>query len=118
MARVIAIWNQKGGVGKTTTAVNLGAYLAATGRRVLLVDFDPQANASSSLGYDPLKTNLSIYHGVLGQAEPFDVIRASDVANYHFVPAAPHLAGLLVELVNMENREHFLRRFLSTVRHL
>lgn len=118
MARVIAICNQKGGVGKTTTAVNLGAYLADAGKRVLLVDFDPQANASSSLGYDPLKTKMSVYHAVLGQAEPFDVIRASDVTNYHFVPAAPHLAGLLVELVNMEDREYVLRRFLSTIRHL
>jgi chromosome partitioning protein len=65
MARVIAVCNQKGGVGKTTTAVNLGAYLAMAGKRVLLIDFDPQANASSALGHDSRVNETSIYHGIL-----------------------------------------------------
>src|SRR3989338_6939262 len=101
MARGISICNQKGGVGKTTTAVNLGAYLAMEGRRVLLVDFDPQANASSALGYDPLHTTESVYHGILGESRAQDLVKPSLVYNFHLIPSAPHLAGALVELVNL-----------------
>ncbi|MEK7110626.1 MAG: ParA family protein [Patescibacteria group bacterium] len=117
MARVIAVCNQKGGVGKTTTAVNAGAYLALAGKRVLLVDFDPQANASSALGSNALETETSVYHGIIGAAEPERVIRPSQLYNYHYMPSAPHLAGALVELVNMPEREYFLRKFLNRVRH-
>ncbi|MBI2033877.1 MAG: ParA family protein [Candidatus Liptonbacteria bacterium] len=117
MARVIAICNAKGGVGKTTTAVNLGAYLAAAGRRTLLVDFDPQANASSALGANPLEISLSVYHGILGAVQPHQVLRPTQLHNFHFVPSAPHLAGALVELVNEPEREYFLRRFLNHLRH-
>ncbi len=128
MARIIAICNQKGGVGKTTTAVNLGAYLALAGRRVLLVDFDPQANASSALGYDQAKGGLasadaaagrgkSVYHGITGEASHEEVILPSQIYNYHFMPGSPHLAGALVELVDLPEREYFLRKFLNRVRH-
>ncbi|MDP2598381.1 MAG: ParA family protein [Candidatus Liptonbacteria bacterium] len=117
MARVIAVCNQKGGVGKTTTAVNLGAYLAAAGRRVLLVDFDPQANASSALGHDHSKGHPSVYHGFLGQTDAEAVVRPTLLFNFHFMPSAPHLAGALIELVNAEEREYFLRRFLNGIRH-
>jgi len=117
MARVIAICNQKGGVGKTTTAVNLSSYLAIMGRKVLLVDFDPQANASSALGVDPMKTERSIYHGISGAAEPHHILKESQLTNLHLFPAAPHLAGALVELVNVPQRESFLRKFLHRVRH-
>lgn len=117
MARVIAICNAKGGVGKTTTAVNLGAYLAAMGRRVLLVDFDPQANASSALGSDPLRVEKSIYHGIINETTAEDIIKPTMLFNFHFIPSAPHLAGILVEFVNLPEREYFLRKFLHSLRH-
>ncbi len=117
MARVIAICNAKGGVGKTTTAVNLSAYLAALGRRVLLIDFDPQANASSALGSDPLKTEESIYQGILNQQPAEKLVKPTMIFNFYFIPSAPHLAGVLVELVHLPEREHFLRKFLHNLRH-
>ena len=117
MARVIAICNQKGGVGKTTTAVNLGAYLAMQGKRVLLVDFDPQANASSALGHDRAANEPSVYHGILGAVPHADVVKPTMIYNYHFAPGAQHLAGALVELVNVPEREYYLRKFVNRLRH-
>ena len=117
MARVIAICNQKGGVGKTTTAVNLGTYLALAGRRTLLVDFDPQANASSALGHNPLRTEVSVYHGILGHAEPEAITKSSALYNFHLIPSAPHLAGMLVEIVDLPEREYLLRKFVNRIRH-
>ena len=115
MARVIALCNQKGGVGKTTTAVNLGVYLAAMGKRILLVDFDPQANATSALTTE--RFDSIIYHAMLGMAEPEKFIQESGVFNYHFVPSGKHLAGALVEFVNQSEREYFLRKYLNRIRH-
>lgn len=117
MARIIAVCNQKGGVGKTTTSVNLGSYLAALGKRVLLVDFDPQANASSALGHKVLSETPGIYHAVAGIAGSAEVIKSSPVFRFHYIPAAQNLAGLLVELVAQKDREHFLRKFLLPIRH-
>ena len=117
MARVIALSNQKGGVGKTTTAVNLGAYLALQGKRVLIVDFDPQANASSALGADPIRVEKSVYHGILNQVDPWELVKPSPLYNLHYIPSAPHLAGMLVELVDQPEREYFLRKFLNHLRH-
>jgi chromosome partitioning protein len=118
MARVIAICNAKGGVGKTTTAVNVAAYLAHHGKRTLLIDFDPQANASSALGVHPSKVEESIYHGVLDQIGPELLIHHSSIDQLHLIPAAPHLAGLMVELVNLPEREYYLRKFIHRLRHL
>jgi len=117
MARVIAVCNQKGGVGKTTTSVNLGAYLAAAGRRVLLIDFDPQANASSALGHDRAKNNGNVYHGILGEKSHEEIVQPTVISNYRFIPAAPHLAGALIELVDAPEREYFLRKFINRFRH-
>jgi len=117
MARVIAICNAKGGVGKTTTAVNLSAYLAANGKKVLLIDFDPQANASSALGSDPMRIEKSIYHGIINETPAEQLIRPTTIFNLHLIPAAPHLAGILVEFVSLPERERFLRKFLHSLRH-
>lgn len=117
MARVIAVCNQKGGVGKTTTAVNTAAYCADLGKRTLLVDFDPQANASSALGVNPMELEQSVYHGILGHVEPEQLIRPAVGQKFHLLPAAPHLAGAIVELVPMVEREYYLRKFLNRFRH-
>jgi len=117
MARVISIINQKGGTGKTTTAINLSAYLAALGRRALLVDFDPQGNATSGLGHKPNLNEHCVYHGLAGLVSAAGLIKGSPVINLHYIPANNHLAGALVELVNLPEREYYLRRFLNGLRH-
>jgi len=117
MARIISVINQKGGTGKTTTAINLGAYLTAHGKRVLLVDFDPQGNMSSGLGHKHSLEEESVYHGLVGSIAPEKLIRGSHILNLHFVPANNHLAGALIELVSLPEREYFLRRFLHRIRH-
>ncbi len=114
--RILSVCNQKGGVGKTTTAVNLGAYIATMGRKVLLVDFDPQANASSAVGHIA-GNEQNIYHGILGYASPIDIIKSSRTENYFYIPAGPNLSGATVELVEAPGREYFLRRFLGQVAH-
>ncbi|MFA6135967.1 MAG: ParA family protein [Candidatus Paceibacterota bacterium] len=117
MARIIAICNAKGGVGKTTTSINLGAYLAALGKKVLLVDFDPQANASSGLGISPRFLKESIYHALFGYVEHDKIIKPSSISNFHIIPASPDLAGALVELIEVPDREFLLRKFLNKIRH-
>ncbi len=117
MARVIAICNQKGGVGKTTSAVNVGAYLASHGRKTLLIDFDPQANASSALGHNVLSDEPTIYHAILGEHLPNKLIRNSGVNGLSYIPAGPELSGALVELVNITEREYRLRKLLNEIRH-
>lgn len=116
MARVISICNQKGGVGKTTTSVQLSAYLASLSKKVLLIDFDPQANASSGLGYPPKLEEQSIYHGMVGVAEIDKLIKNTLLYNYHLIPANQHLAGALIELVDQPEREFFLRKFIDKLR--
>ncbi|HSJ56380.1 MAG TPA: ParA family protein [Anaerolineae bacterium] len=113
MAKILALANQKGGVGKTTTAVNLGAYLAAAGRRVLLVDVDPQGNATSSLGIDRRAVAYSTYDMMLNDVPAADAISLTKQVRLEAIPATPALAGAEVELVGMMAREFRLGRALA-----
>ncbi len=115
MSRIYALANQKGGVGKTTTAVNLGAYLAAAGRRVLLVDADPQANATSSLGVDRQNLSHSIYDVLLNGVPAEQAILLTKQLHLDLLPSTTALAGAEVELVGMMAREHRLGRALEPV---
>ena len=116
MAKVLAITNQKGGVGKTTTAVNLAACLGALGRRVLLVDFDPQGNATSGVGLDKTAQERTVYHVVIGGEDARSVIQHTDY-DLDVLPANVDLAGAEVELATSEEgRETRLKAAVDTVR--
>ncbi len=116
MARIVAVVNQKGGVGKTTTAVNLAASVAATGKKVLLVDFDPQGNASSGVGYTKNRIELTIYDALIGEVALSDVIRPTDITTLFVIPANMDLVGAELELIGTEGREGFLRRALDGIK--
>jgi chromosome partitioning protein len=115
MARIIAIVNQKGGVGKTTTAINLSSYLAELGKKVLLVDTDPQANATAGLGIDINKLDRGIYESLVGQKTLQEVIYATTLENLHIVPATINLAGAVIELVNVQQREFLLDQKIQSL---
>ena len=116
MARVISIVNQKGGVGKTTTAINLGAYLAELGKFVLIIDLDPQANATSGIGIDHRGLSQGVYESILGQTRMRDIVQPTAHVGLRIAPATNALAGLNVELVNMEEREYRLRQAILEIR--
>ncbi len=115
MARVFAVVNQKGGVGKTTTSVNLAAGLALAGRRVLLVDLDPQGNATMGSGVDKRSLVQTVYHVLLGLGDVAHTRIRSESGQYELVPANRELAGAEVELVELPHREHRLRDALAKV---
>jgi chromosome partitioning protein len=117
-ARIYAFANQKGGVAKTTTTVNLGAYLAAAGRRVLIVDTDPQGNATSSLGVDPRTLSLSLYHVLIEQTPMQKVVALTDRVGLDVAPATTDLAGAEVEMARLMARERLLERALRPMRPL
>lgn len=116
MGKVIAIANQKGGVGKTTTAVNLAAGLAIEEKRVLLVDADPQANATSGYGFSRLEKRKSLYDLIVGSAKLEQVIKPTELPLLWILPSDRNLAGAEVELVDVEGREYILKRILDEIR--
>lgn len=111
--KIIVFANQKGGVGKTTTAVNVGAYIAEEGKRVLLIDFDPQGNMSSSVGTD--KEKPGIYEVITGKISMKDAIQETTVRNLHIVSSNVNLAGANVELIDVDRREFFLKNAVLEV---
>ncbi len=115
MRRTIAIANQKGGVGKTTTAVNLAASLAQAGRKVLVVDIDPQANATSGLGFPRGTLNEGIYDALCGGRSVRELTQLTELPTLWLVPATPDLAGAEVELVSVDGRERRLAEVLQPV---
>ena len=116
MGEVIACANQKGGVGKTTTVVNLAAYLALANRRVLVIDLDPQANATSGIGFDRSMPHSSVYPALVEGAHVLDLVRPTPIENLSLIPSARDLAGAEVELVGLPERERRLRRALDAAR--
>lgn len=115
MTRIVAVANQKGGVGKTTTAINLAASVASRGYRVLLVDFDPQGNASSGVGYTRDRIELTIYDALTGDVALEDVIRPTEITTLFVVPSNTDLVGAEIELISADKRERFLAEALATV---
>jgi chromosome partitioning protein len=115
MTRIVAVANQKGGVGKTTTAINLAASVASRGYRVLLVDFDPQGNASSGVGYPRDRVELSIYDALVGDVTMEDVVRPTDITTLFVVPATTDLVGAEIELISADRRERVLADALAPI---
>src|SRR5689334_4888693 len=114
-AKIYCFANQKGGVAKTTTAVNLGAYLAAAGRRVLIVDTDPQGNATTSLGNDPRTLTVSLYNVLIEQVPIQQALTLTDRVGLDLVPSTTDLAGAEIEMARLMARERLLSRVLKLV---
>ncbi|MDB5182321.1 MAG: Cobyrinic acid ac-diamide synthase [Candidatus Saccharibacteria bacterium] len=117
MSRTVAILNQKGGVGKTTTAVNLGAYLAKAGKSVLLVDLDPQGNATSGLGIDKQSLNETLYDALFNHAAAPNILMDTNIEGLQILPSNANLAGAEVQLVSSLQRELQLRTMLEQFNH-
>lgn len=116
MGKIIALANQKGGVGKTTTTINLGASLATLEKSVLIVDADPQANASSGLGVDIKEVDCSLYECIINKADVRDAIYTTDITGLDIIPSHIDLVGAEIEMLNLDNREKVIKNILAPIR--